>query len=186
VAERSSFRVVAADVQVIIPPSSSQAAAQVTHAPLCHRENTPTSGKNTMKPIVMSAPITPASSSPSPMRLGNHRHSRGNRPTTASAIIIGAVLVSNAVFSCPLQSRNCGKNRQTVSAVLEGNEVNQANQSVRSGRAMHRPSAADMPWRCIISVAATSKRYRQMHGRYAGMRRGGSVASAPRSLTGMS
>jgi hypothetical protein len=171
---------------VIIPPSSSHAAAQVTHAPSCHVENTPTSGKNTMKPIVSSAPTTPASSSPSPMRLGNHLHKSGSAPMTASAIIIGAVLVSNAVFSCPLQSRNCGKNRQTVSAVLEGKEVNQANQSVRSGRAMHPASAADMPCRCIISVAATSKRYRQMHGCYAGMRRGGSVTSAPRPLTGMS
>jgi len=186
VAERSSFLVVAADVHVIIPPSSSHAAAQVTHAPSCHVENNPTSGKNTMKPIVRSAPTTPASSSPSPMRLGNHLHSRGIAPTIASAIIIGAVLVSNAVFSWPLQSRNCGKNRQTVSAVLEGKEVNQANQSVRSGRAIHAASAADVPRGCIISVAAPSNRYRQMHRCYAGMRRGGSVASAPRSLTEMS
>jgi hypothetical protein len=62
---------------------------------------------------------------------------------TASAIIIGAVLVSNASLSWPLQSWNCGTNRQTKSKVLAGNDVNQVNQSVFSGRAMNALSSSE-------------------------------------------
>src|ERR1041385_94232 len=120
------------------------------------------------------------------MMRGNHRHKIGRTPMIASAIIIGAVLVSNAGLSLPLPSWNCGKNRHAINAVLAGSDVNQANQSVLRGRAMIATSAVNVPADCIVHVARRTRRDGEMHPRYAGVRRDGGVVRSPRPLTAMS